>query len=321
MRRKTIPVLAACALVATLLGGCTEPHPPLAVGTNQWLGYEPLYLARAQGAFDESDVRLVEYTSATQVIRAFRNGVIEGAALTLDEVLLLLENGLDPTIVLVMDYSHGADAVLGGPDVPSLEALSGRRVGVETTALGAFMLDRALERAGLERTDVVIVPLQAGEQERVFEEGRIDAVVTFDPTRERLLRRGARVIFDSSQMPGEIVDVLVMARPALTQHAQAIRDLLDGWFGARARLQRDPLGAARAIAPRLQSTPEDVLRAFEGLTLPSLAENRRLLLGPAPAIADSGRRLAQSMLASGLLRRPVDLSVALDPAGAGALLP
>ena len=64
---------------------------PILLGTNVWPGYEPLYLARSLGYWDDSSVKLVEYSSASQVIRAFRNDAIHIAALTLDEVLLLKE--------------------------------------------------------------------------------------------------------------------------------------------------------------------------------------------------------------------------------------
>ncbi len=89
------------AVLALSLAGCgVEPAPPLRIGTNVWSGYEPLYLARELGYLDPRSVHLVEYPSASEVIRAFRNQAIEAAALTFDEVLLLTQDGFEPRVVL-----------------------------------------------------------------------------------------------------------------------------------------------------------------------------------------------------------------------------
>lgn len=86
------------------LTACSQTEsPPIRLGTNVWPGYEPLYLARQQGFINENRVRLIEFSSSTQTIQAFRNNLLDTAALTLDETLLLLESGEDIHIVLVMD--------------------------------------------------------------------------------------------------------------------------------------------------------------------------------------------------------------------------
>ena len=69
------------------------PSSKLMVGTFLWLGYEPLFLARDLGYYDENQIRFVEYLSATQTNRALRNNSIHIATNTLDEAILLLEQG------------------------------------------------------------------------------------------------------------------------------------------------------------------------------------------------------------------------------------
>ncbi len=133
------------ALLAQVVIACGEaPQTPMRIGTNVWPGYEPLYLARDLTYIDERFVRLVEYSSASQVIRAYRNGAIDAAALTLDEVLLLAQDELEPRVVLVMDVSHGGDVILGQAGLQDMRDLKGKRVGFEDTALGAYVLARAL---------------------------------------------------------------------------------------------------------------------------------------------------------------------------------
>ena len=106
--RKTLTSVFCLYLLA-----CTPaPDSPVVVASNDWIGYRPLYLAQQLNYFDEHTVRLLELTSASEVLRKFRNGVIQVAALTLDEALLLKQDGFDITIILVMDISAGADAIV-----------------------------------------------------------------------------------------------------------------------------------------------------------------------------------------------------------------
>ena len=96
--------LGAWLAAASLLVACTQPPPePVRVGTNIWIGYEPLYVGRDRGIVRDDEVRLVEYLSATQVLRSYRNGAVDAAALTLDEALLLAQQSPDVRFVLVLD--------------------------------------------------------------------------------------------------------------------------------------------------------------------------------------------------------------------------
>ena len=102
---------------------------------------------------------------------ALVNGRVPAAALTLDELLQVREGGVDARAILVFDASHGADVVMGHPSVTSLAQLRGRRIGVEDTALGALMLARLLESAGLKAVDVVKVPMTADQHVAAYERG------------------------------------------------------------------------------------------------------------------------------------------------------
>ena len=280
----------------------------LRVGTNVWLGYEPLYLARSLGHYEESDVRLVEYSSASQVIRAFRNNTIEVAALTLDEVLLLKENGFDVRVILVTDISQGADAILSASEITELSELRGRNIGVEHTALGAYVLTRALQSVGMTATDVNVVPLEVDEHERAFTEGTVDAVVTFEPVRSRLLAQGARVLFDSTQIPDEIVDVLAVRLNVFDTESDKLRILLKGWFLGRRYVVDHPDDASKQMAERLRLDPPDVLASLPDVKMPDLKENIDLLGGVRPKLVESAERLGKLMLEQDLLLRNVDVS-------------
>lgn len=285
----------------------------LTIGTNVWPGYEPLYLARDLGYYDDA-IRLVEYSSATQVIRALRNNLIDIGALTLDEALLLRQHRVPVDVILVTDVSHGGDAILAKPEIESLSALRGRRIGVENTALGAYVLTRALDQANLTLTDVELVSLEVDNQVTAYSEHRIDAVVTFEPVRSILLKQGARTLFDSREIPGEIVDVLVAHPSQLQEKAGTVETLIDGWFQALQYLEEHPQDASQRMAPRLALTPEEVLASYEGLKLPDRAENRAMFGdGTASPLRDTVEKLSKVMIEANLLKSDTSFEGFLAP--------
>lgn len=303
-------------------GGCfPEPQPPLRIATNVWMGYEPLYLARARGDFDESMVRLVEYTSATDGITAMLNRTIEAVTLTLDEALLLAASGADVRIVLVIDVSNGGDVLLAKPEIARLADLKNRRVGAETTALGAYMLFRALETAGMKPADVVAVSLPIDEHERAFKDGQVDAVVTFEPVKTRLLAAGARQLFDSSMIPGEVVDVLVVRTGALQTHSRQIDAAVRGWFRALAALDKDRRGSAQIMARRERVSADEFVAALDGVRFPDLEENRTLLAGGSTGLVRTAERLQAVMRQSKLLQREVAIAPIFDGSYVRRLVP
>jgi NitT/TauT family transport system substrate-binding protein len=297
-----------------LLTGCSPAPPePLRIGTNIWPGYEPLYLARELGYYDDQPIRLVEHAAATEVLRAFRNGTIEAAALTLDEVLLLAQHGQNPRIVLVMDFSQGGDALIAQTHLSKLDDLRGRRIGVESTALGAYMLKRTLDHAGLEHTDVEVVSLPVDKHERAFLSGQIDAVVTFEPVRSKLLKQGANELFDSSRIPGEIVDVLVVRQAYLERQPEVVEAMLDGWFKALAYHDSEAKRSAAIMARRHDLSVEEFLDSLARVHIPSLQENIQQLSGPAPALNKTASRLQSVMLGHSLQDNAVELDTLYYP--------
>ncbi len=311
--RRHLYVPACVALLLALTGCIREPESVLRIGTNVWIGSEPLYLARELGHLNPKAVQLVEYPSASEVLRAFRNQAIDGMVISLDELFGLAVDGLQPRIVLVVDVSHGADVVVGRPGMRRMQDLKGKRVAVEGGALGAFVLSRALALNGMHASDVKVVHLESNEQPSAFEKGQVDGAVTFDPYRGQLLRAGAKTLFDSTQIPGEIVDLLAVRAAVLDKQPKAIRALLTSWFSAIDYLKREPEDAARRMGVRQQTSGEQFLSALQGLHIPSRDENLRMLGGAAPELAVSGRRLMALMLEAKLLRAPLEIESVLAP--------
>lgn len=307
--------LLAVAATLVLLASCArEPESALRIGTNVWIGSEPLYLAREIGKLDPATVQLVEYPSASEVLRAYRNQAIDGMVISLDELFGLAVDGLDPRVILVVDVSHGADVVVGRPDMRTMRDLKGKAIAVESGALGAFVLSRALAKNEMQASDVKVVHLESNEQPRAYEKGEVDGAVTFDPYRAQFLKAGAKVLFDSTQIPGEIVDLIAVRASALERKPKAVQALLTGWFDAIDYLKREPADAAKRMGIRQQTSGEQFQAALKGLHIPTRSENLAMIGGAAPELVVTGKRLMKLMVDSKLLRNEIAIEQVLAPA-------
>lgn len=305
-------VCGAALGLAAGLSACQRPVQPIRVASNVWLGYEPMFLARELGFLPDSAVRLVEFPSNTASLTALVNHEVALGALTLDEFLLAREGGLDLRAVLVFDESNGADVVLGGPNVRNLAELKGKRIGVESSAVGALMLTKLLDVANLTAADVVKVEITLERHGDAFRKGLVDALVTFEPVASQLVGEGARRLLDSSRFPGLIVDVLVAHTSELIQSGQQVRQLLAAYFQALDYWQARPQDAARLMAPRLQLSPDQVVASFAGINMPDLVGNRSWLTGGHPRLLSAAETVGGIMQRTRLLRAAPNLTNLCD---------
>jgi len=316
------------ALSALWLVACnpTPPATPWRIAVNPWVGYEPWVFAQEMGTLPEA-MRVVELASNTETKRAFRNGLIEVAALTLDEALRLADEGEALHIVAVLSDSAGADAVLARADVAA--RLAGPRsasappagpwplrIGLERTALGELMLAHWLDKARLTLADVQPVHMEAVDHENALAVRDVDMLVTFEPIKTRLEQRGAVNVMDTRELPGAVVDVLV-ARPGLDTPRLAA--LLLAWDNARQQLT-SASGPPPWMAAGVDLTPAQYRQTLDGLRFLSLADMLQRLQSSQAQSGSTGAPLAlngQAMSAVlqrlGLIRQPPDWARLLNP--------
>ncbi len=267
--------LYLCLLI-TLLSQCdVAPQPPLKIASHVWPGYELMFLARRESWLPQKNIVLQETLSATESIQALVDGKVDGAALTLDEVLRARAKGIALTIVLVFDVSAGADKVLGKPGIDSLADLAGKRIGAEQSALGALMLHKTLEAAHLKLTDVV--PININDHLAAWQNEQVDALISYDPLASTLLEQGATLLFDSRKLPDTIFDVLAVKTDAIQKNPDAIKALVAGHFRALKYFRSHTQDAVYRMAERLQVPGNEALNDFRGLELPNVLENRKFL--------------------------------------------
>jgi len=303
-----------CLTISIFLTACNQKESLLRIASNVWPGYELMYLARERKYFDEKEIRLVEVPSATAAIQSLAAGNIEGAMLTLDEVLTARAEGLELVVVAVLDNSVGADVLMASPTINDLSSLKGKRIGVEKSAVGAVMLDAVLQKAELSADDVQLVYMTVNKHKSAYINKNVDALVTFEPVKTQVAKAGAKLLFDSSQIPGRIIDVLAVLPEAIKNNPKAIAKLIDSHFKARADYMAKPLDASIILSKRLQINPEEVPSSYEGIELPGVKENKSMLAGTNPLLKNSAQELVTVMQRAKLLQGDITLDHLIDSA-------
>lgn len=307
------PLFLICVLTFALVTlGCTkQPIHPLRVSAHDWPGYELLYLASSLNFYDRGNIRLIDSPSASETSRALRNGTIEAGAVTLDEALTLLQDNVDIRVAMVFDASHGADVLITRNHILHLADLKGKRIGAEVNAVGAYMLDAALRKAGLTVNDITLIPINADSHLQAWKTFALDGIVTFEPVKSALLFQKNHVLFDSRGLPLPLLDVLVIRKEALDSHAQAVKDLMTGYYKALKVWQAQPERANRMMAERLQLPEREVVALFKGIKLYTLADNTAMFKGHQIAcdqLMAVATPLQALMVKRNLLQKESDLS-------------
>jgi NitT/TauT family transport system substrate-binding protein len=305
-----------------LLCSCTwfEPaQPEIRIGINAWPGYEFLFLAQKAGIYDSLGlkVKIVEFNSLADTRRAFENQLVDVIGTTLiDMALIVNSTSMDPQIITVADYSTGGDLILSQPGIKSLQQLKGKTVGYEPQSLGVFVLHQALKKGGLSISDVKTIPLDQTNTLSLFNQKTADAVVTYPPSSVEILKNNpkANTLWTSNEIPGEVIDVIIISRKLNEDYPEFAGKLRDGFFKARELAFKDRKSRELMASREGLSVDEfDKLLAndIRVLTLdeqkPYFAENgkklKELFLSTQKALIDSGQikevKLA-SIVGSGL---------------------
>ncbi|MCF7986127.1 MAG: ABC transporter substrate-binding protein [Methylovulum sp.] len=305
-RRGFLHLAASSLLVAAMdkLVGCANGQPLRVAAQATWPGYALMYLARRQGLFSEKEVALLNTTGLSQSTAMLLNGEADAAAITLDEVLHVIGEGVPLSVLVILDVSAGGDAVLAREWITNLANLKGRTIGVENSNLGAIMLAKLLEAAELKREDVKIVPMRLDHLESL-EHNRLDAIITYEPNPTLLEKMGFVRLFDTRSLPNLIVDLLAVRQDREKQHAHALQSLIKGHFQALKLWQINPDDTAYHLGVIMDTPVEDVKKSFYGLNLPDINYNIHYLTAPADELNQSVSEISNIMQREGLIKHPV----------------
>lgn len=280
-------LLLSALLSGPLLSGCAE-STTVDMPVAGWPGYEYFYLAQEKqlGKPEQLTIKALEFADPQEITEAYAQAKLDIAQITTVEAVNLCARVPErcPVVVLILNESRGGDMVVVRPEIGSLAGLRDKRVGISPSSLGPFVLSRALDREGMTLADVRVVAIPLSAAAPRLASGEIDGVALYPPFSDDLLKRGLAVpVFDSSEIPGEIFDVLVVDPTFYSQNAALLARLLRVWQAAHDLAQRDP-AAADTMGAREQVSGQAFRDSEKGLIYFSLAEQLPLLAPQGPLV-------------------------------------
>jgi NitT/TauT family transport system substrate-binding protein len=209
-------------------------------------------------------LHVVQVNDYVESLNQFSAGKVDCVtSTTMDALTVPAAGGRDTTVLLIGDYSNGNDGIiLKGDD--KLADIKGRSVNLVENSVSHYLLARGLESAGMKLPDVTTVNTSDADIVAAFSAPQTTALVTWNPQLSEIKKEpGAHEVFDSSKIPGEILDTLVVDTATLKANPNLGKALAGIWFETLAIMSKDddPGKAARTQMAKLSGTD---LNGFDG---------------------------------------------------------
>jgi len=268
-------------ILASLVSCQKAPLDTVRVSHISWPGYELLSFAEERDLYKNIDVMIHRPATNAESIEAFRHNLVDVVAVTLNEAIEIQSKSKETILVVtVLDVSNGADVLIAKNEIKSLSDLKGKILGMVPSVFGVYFVSRAIEsEAALSLNDLSITPVSIDKHVEAFIEGDVDAIATYEPEKSKILKKTGHVIFDSTLMPNEIIDVLITTESYAKNNKAQLTELLSGYYKAHDVLINDPENAMSAMAGYEGIGKAEYKKSMSGIRIPSKKDNVELLAG------------------------------------------
>ena len=192
--RASLALLAVAGLAAGLTAGASAQSPsaaalpPVEEGTFQmgiepWIGYGPWWIADQKAISRPTAWTpwITNFNTDADINAALISGQINGANIATHTALRLASEGTPITIVLLLDQSNAADAILAGADIASVADLAGKQVAYEEGTTSDILLRYALGENGTDHRRHRAGAHGRGRGRAWPLAGQVPAAVTYEP--------------------------------------------------------------------------------------------------------------------------------------------
>jgi NitT/TauT family transport system substrate-binding protein len=165
-------------------------------------------------------------------VEAYVGKQVDAAVMTNMECLNMpAASGIDSTVLIVGDYSNGNDAILTRDGI-DVKGLKGETIDLVELSVSHYLLARALEQNGLKERDVRIQNTSDADIGPVFlADTSQRAVVTWNPIVMEIEQApGVSKIYTSADIPGEILDLMVVRTDVLKKSPELGKALTGAWY-------------------------------------------------------------------------------------------
>lgn len=313
IRRAGRIALVACALLAASCSpAATEPPEPKTefnIGWSIYAGWMPWPYAQQSGIVKRwadkygLEITFVQVNDYVESVNQYTAGKLDGVTVAnMDALTIPAAGGKDTSAIIVGDYSNGNDGVLlKGSD--SLASIKGRQVYLAELSVSHYLLARGLESVKIPMTDVRTVNTSDADIAGAFNAPEVTAAVAWNPQLSAMKATpGTREVFSSADIPGEILDLLVVDTATLRANPNLGKALAGIWYETMALIQRqDAEGqAARAAMAKLAGTTPELFESQLATTYLYVDPKAAVAATSSPALVTTMARVRDFSFANGL---------------------
>ncbi|GAA5125711.1 putative urea ABC transporter substrate-binding protein [Alloalcanivorax gelatiniphagus] len=247
-------ILTACLSAAALLALSALPKPALAATERDdfkvcwsiYVGWIPWEYGNAQGIVDKwadkygINIEVVQINDYIESINQYTAGQYDGCTMTnMDALTIPAAGGVDTTALIVGDFSDGNDGIIL-KDKTKLADIKGQNVNLVELSVSHYLLARALETVGMSERDVTVVNTSDADLVAAYQTKDVTSVVTWNPLLSAIAEQpGAHTVFDSSDIPGEVIDLMVVNTDTLKANPKLGKALAGAWYEITAHMADD----------------------------------------------------------------------------------
>ena len=166
-----------------------------------------------------------------EAINQYTAGEYDGCAMTnMDALSIPSAGGVDTTVLIPGDYSNGNDGLIL-KEGAELADIKGQNVNLVELSVSHYFLARALESVGLSERDITVVNTSDADMIAAFGTDDVTSVATWNPMLSEILdTTDATMVYDSSKIPGEIIDAMMVNTQTLADNPELGKALVGAWF-------------------------------------------------------------------------------------------
>jgi NitT/TauT family transport system substrate-binding protein len=251
--KKLLSMLFALMLITLVLQGNAFAKEKFKIAWSHYTGWEPWEYANNAGILKKwadkygIEISLTLVNDYVESINQYTAGQYDGCVMTnMDALTIPAVGGIDSSAIIIGDYSNGNDGI-GTKGEASVAELSGKEVMLVQYSVSHYLLARALDQAGKTEKDLgmKLVNVSDAEIAGLFAANPKAIAVTWNPPLMTIREAGAKIIFDSSKIPGEILDLMVVRTSAPGSLKKA---LTGAWFETMRIMSGKDKSAKEAVA-------------------------------------------------------------------------
>jgi NitT/TauT family transport system substrate-binding protein len=259
------------AFVLVVGAAMAQQRPTFTVGWSIYVGWNPYQYMVKSGILrkwaDKYNVTIkVQRFDYAPSVEAFAAKNIDACTMTNMEALdMPAAAGVDTTAIIVGDYSNGNDALLVRNGI-GFKDLPGKRVMLVQKTVSEYLFERGMAMNGMQDSVRRVRLVNTSDSDIVtafLSTPSSEAVVTWKPLVSQIVaNKGITNLFDSSRIPGEILDLLVVRTEVLNRAdgsgKRFAKAITAAWYEVMAQLNVGGAPAQKAIAGIAEASNDPV---------------------------------------------------------------